>query len=108
MPQLHPTRSPSVDGAMVPATYRRTPMNERKRSATLKALCVALSGGIIAASLAGCAATTCQEETSVRPGIPITELLPTTDQYADFNGDRSRGATTSLVPEDLYARLSCR
>lgn len=72
----------------------------------LKALRVALSGGIIAASLAGCAATTSQEEASVLPSTPITELLPTTDQYADINGDRSWGVTTSLVPEDLYGRLS--
>ncbi|MBM7826332.1 hypothetical protein [Microbacterium aurum] len=84
----------------------RTPTKERRRSATVKALRVALSGGIIAASLAGCAATTSQEEASVLPSTPITELLPTTEQYADFNGDRSWGATTSLVPEDLYGRLS--
>ncbi|MFC7925170.1 hypothetical protein [Microbacterium laevaniformans] len=86
-------------------TLRRTPTNERRRSATAKALRVALSGAIIAASLAGCAATTSQEEAPVLPSTPLTELLPTTEQYADFNGDRSWGATTSLVPEDLYGRL---
>lgn len=69
-----------------------------------RVLRVVLSGGIVAASVAGCGATASQEET-VLPGTPITDLLPTTEQYADLNGDRSWGATTSLVPEDLYGRL---
>ncbi|MBF4563296.1 hypothetical protein ITJ43_14270 [Microbacterium sp. VKM Ac-2870] len=86
--------------------FCRALSSERRRSATVKALRVALSGGIIAASLAGCAATTSQEEASVLPSIPITELLPTTEQYADLNGDHAWSATTSLVTEDLYGRLS--
>lgn len=39
------------------------------------------------------------------PNTPITDLLPTAEQYADFNGDRSWRATTSLVPDDLHGRL---
>lgn len=80
-----------------------TTLANRRRSAALPTS-IAVAAMVLA--LTGCSAPSEQEETSVLPDTPITDLLPTGAQYTDFNGGVSWGATTSLVPEDLYGRLS--
>lgn len=79
-----------------------------------------LFGAIVAMGLIGSAATGCAAssgtgeaptataavDTSVLPDVSITELLPTGEEYTEFNSGLSWGATTSEVPEASLSQIA--